>query len=62
MTYSISICYIEGYGDGYFEKSYRITAPSFTEAMDNALTDFLIEIDEELDDVIDDLEFSYCPV
>ena len=62
MTYSISICYIEGYGDGYFEKIYKITAPSFTEAMDSALTDFLLEIDEELDDVIDDLEFSYCLV
>ena len=61
MTYSIGITYIEGYGDGYFERSYKITGENFTDIMDIALTDFLRELGEELDDVIDNLEISYCP-
>ena len=62
MTYSINITYIEGYGDGYFERDYLISGENLTDILDSALTQFLTEFGEELDDVIDNLEFSYCPV
>jgi hypothetical protein len=62
MTYLINITYIEGYGDGYFERDYRISGENLTDILDSALTQFLTEFGEELDDVIDNLEFSYRPV
>jgi len=59
MTYAITITYIEGYGDGYFERDYRISGENLTDILDSALTQFLAELGEELDDVIDDIEWSY---
>lgn len=48
------------YGDGYVTESYKVTAPDSITALDITLTQFLRTLNAELDDVFENLDYSYC--
>ena len=48
------------YGDGYVAQSFDVFAPDSITALDITLTQFLHLLNAELDDVFEELDYSYC--
>lgn len=59
--WSVSWVYQEDcYGDSYVTESFNVFAPDSVTALDITLTQFLHILNAELDDVFENLDYSYC--